>query len=87
MGKMSPFLGFAAAAMIAAPIGASGPAVRPRPVRKGSHREQHKCEREIARRLRQAARDDQRQRERAANSFAAQVEGAERMSRRGRLIR
>jgi hypothetical protein len=55
----------------------------------------HHGEREIARRLRHQARDEQRQRERGAPDFAVRVFGAEfasglsggaRVSRRGRVI-
>lgn len=46
----------------------------------------HQGEREIARRLRQAARDEQRQRERADNHFGAVAMNVERLSRRGRPV-
>lgn len=46
----------------------------------------HQGEREIARRLRQAARDEQRQRERSDNHFGAVAMNVERLSRRGRPV-
>lgn len=46
----------------------------------------HQGEREIARRVRQAARDEQRQRERADNHFGAVAMNVERLSRRGRPV-
>lgn len=46
----------------------------------------HQGEREIARRVRQAARDEQRQRERADNNFGAVAMNVERLSRRGRPV-
>ena len=47
----------------------------------------HSNEREIARRLRPQARNLERQRARAADCFGCQIEGVERLSRRGRYIR
>lgn len=46
----------------------------------------HQGEREISRRVRQAARDEQRQRERADNHFGAVAMNIERLSRRGRPV-
>lgn len=46
----------------------------------------HQGKREIARRLRQCARDEDRQRNRAERSVFAQLHDAERLSRRGRIV-
>lgn len=47
----------------------------------------HQGEQEVARRLRQAERDDRNQRARAGGNFFADVMDCGNMSRRGRLIR
>ncbi|RIV79551.1 hypothetical protein D2V04_06155 [Pelagerythrobacter aerophilus] len=56
-----------------------------RPAR-NRYRLPHQGEREIERRKRQAARNEARQIERAANSTFASLHGAEKLSRRGRVV-